>query len=776
MKVRLFGICVAIAAVLKVGFVSAQELPLMPQDPAVQSCVFPNGLSCYTVGNTTTKGLADITLVKRVYDGTDIIEAHKNVVLSSEVAVDSMLLNIMRKVEADGIPADCAVIVSGDVNTGEIQTKLKYMSLMVNSSLPSSVPDYVWDGCAKVSSSVIDVDGKDLSTVSYNWQAPRMPEESLHTTQLAIYNKAAWELGNVACTWIKRALRKENIPYADISYSHDNSSDLLSHENFSFLVTVAAEDAKKVKDIIASVLASLDRGEAGVSDVIMAENSYLRSLEKVADRKVISNDEYTAMCRNAFLFGTSLSSDRELLAFFRSKYVSPASRRKIFSDITSAMIDMDVHADTIDGLPSGVMLSDTIGLPGPFEAKTKIRMSKKDSFSGGNMWTFTNGLKVVYRKMNSTDGRLYYSMSLGSGFGNIPDLERGEGAYMSDYLDLCWIAGMKGSYFRDLLDLSGMTMETKMGLFNTVITGHVEDRNAKLLMGALLAVANESRPDTLEMDYYSRCERLKLDLHFQHDVKAAIDSQMCPGYKYSSYKSALGVREETFVKAQKLFSSMTSKMNDGLLVIVGDMDEMELKRLLQYYVGGFKVKNVASRRPSLEYHPVSGWSAYNVEGEKDAAAVVITAPIAMTSANHFATEIVAVMIDRRLKNTFELKGIPVSLSLARNIYPDERFSIMIELSGKSSVEDITTLYKILSDAEITAEEMTSCKEYLKKSYALQSETASYWLRVIPLRHQEGKDFTTGAAAKIDAVTLQELQNVLNALDKGAGIEYITTKK
>ena len=117
MKVRLFGICVAIAAVLKVGFVSAQELPLMPQDPAVQSCVFPNGLSCYTVGNTTTKGLADITLVKRVYDGTDIIEAHKNVLLSSEVAVDSMLLNIMRKVEADGIPADCAVIVSGDVNT-----------------------------------------------------------------------------------------------------------------------------------------------------------------------------------------------------------------------------------------------------------------------------------------------------------------------------------------------------------------------------------------------------------------------------------------------------------------------------------------------------------------------------------------------------------------------------------------------------------------------------------------------------------------------------------
>jgi hypothetical protein len=45
-----------------------------------------------------------------------------------------------------------------------------------------------------------------------------------------------------------------------------------------------------------------------------------------------------------------------------------------------------------------------------------------------------------------------------------------------------------------------------------------------------------------------------------------------------------------------------------------------------------------------------------------------------------------------------------------------------------------------------------------------------------LRHLEGKDFTTGASAKIDAVTAQILHRVFAAMGEGAGIEYIITKK
>lgn len=774
MKVRLFGIFAIAIFMLNSWAVKAQELPLIPQDPAVQSGVFPNGLSCYAVGNATTKGVADITLIRRDYDGNDVVSAHRNVVLSSEVAVDSMLLGIMKKVEAEGIPADCAVIVSGDVDTKATMAKLKYMSLMVDASEPSPEPDYVWEGVSKVVVSLDEDPVKGLTTVRHYWQAPRMPRASLLTTQSAIYEKAANELGEVACMMIRRGLRKQDIPYADVIFRYDNAPGIESHESFDFEVTVASADVSAAKSIVGSVLASLDRGDASYSDMILAENAYFRTLERSADKAVVGNDEYTDMCRNAFLYGTPLYSDRERLDFFRSKDVSDASRRKIFTDITSAMIEMDSPSDSADCMSSGVMLSDTIALPGPTEDRMKVRLSRKDAFSGGSMWTFANGFKVVYHKMPSTDRKLYYSMSLGSGYGNVSDLERGEGAYMSDYLDNCWVAGMKGAYFRELLSISGMTMDTKVNLFNTVISGQVEDRDAALMMKSLLAVANESRPDAAEMDYYARCESLRQDMLYGTDVKAVIDSVLCPGYRYSSFKASEGVRDNTFAKAEALFSSMMSRMNDGLLVIVGDMEENELKKALQFYVGSFRVKNIASRRPSLTYHPVSGWSSCKVEGDKDAVAVVVTAPLAMTSANHFATELVALVLERRLKEAFA--GKDVRLSLARNIYPDERFSIMVELSDACGQEDVDRLRAIIADCNVSEQDVKSCKEYLKNSYALQAKSPGYWLRVVPLRHLEGKDFTTGASAKIDAVSQEAVQNVFRALGEGAGMEYITIKK
>ena len=774
MKVRLFGIFAIAIFMLNSWAAKAQDVPLMPQDPAVSTSIFPNGLSCYAVGNATTKGVADITLIRRDYDGNEVVSAHRNVMLSSEEAVDSMLLRIMRKVETEGAPADCAVIVSGDVDTKAILTKLKYMSLMVDSSEPSPVPDHVWEGVSKVAVSMEEDSAKGLTGVRLYWNAPRMPRASLPLTQSAIYEKAANELGEVACMMIRRSLRKQDIPHADITFRYDNAPGVDSHESFDFEVTVASSDAAAARAISESVLASLDRGEAGPTDMFLAENAYFRKLERAADKAVFSNDEYTEMCSNAFLYGTPLYTDRERLGFFRSKDVSETSRRKIFTDITSAMIEMDSSSDSAGCILSGVMLSDTMALPGPTENRTKVRLSRKDAFSGGSMWTFANGFKVVYHKMPSTDRKLYYSMSLGSGYGNVSDLETGEAAYMSDYLDHCWVVGLKGAYFKELLDLSGMTMNTKVNLFNTVISGQVEDRNAALLMKALLAVANESHPDASEMDYYARCEALRQKLLSGTDVKAAIDSTLCPDYRYSSFKTEDGVRENTFAKAQTLFTSMMSRMNDGLLVIVGDMEENELKRLLQFYVGGFRVRNVASRRPSLAYHPVSGWSSYKVVGDRDAVVVVATAPMAMTSANHFAADVVALLLERRLNEAFG--GKEVSLTLARNIYPEERFSVMVELSDICGQEDLEKLRAVMTDDNVSDQELKSCKEFLKNSYALQAMKPGYWLRVVPLRHLEGKDFTTGAAAKIDAVSQEDVRNVFKALCGGAGMEYITIKK
>ena len=53
---------------------------------------------------------------------------------------------------------------------------------------------------------------------------------------------------------------------------------------------------------------------------------------------------------------------------------------------------------------------------------------------------------------------------------------------------------------------------------------------------------------------------------------------------------------------------------------------------------------------------------------------------------------------------------------------------------------------------------------------------SYWVDAIVLRYLDGKDLSTGYASKIDSVTPAKVQAVLNMLDTGCKIEYVTSKK
>ena len=776
MKVRIFGIIVSLLGLLGVEAVSAQELPLLPQDPAVRSAVFPNGLSCYAAENKSCKGYADFTLIRREYSGNDLVHACRNVLLSSESAVDSVLLGLMRRVEKDAMASDCAVIVCGDIDPQSIIMKLKYMSLMVDASRPSPLPEYVWDGDAQVRTHVLEDTLRGLASVRFEWSAPRIPRQSMNTIQSAVYEKYAWELGEIATAWVKRSLHKKGIPYADVSFGHECMNDGFGDDAFSFEVTVAQEDAEKARLATMSVLSSLDMGKTSVNDVLLSDYGYLLFLEKSAMRPVVVNQEYTRMCRDAFLHNKALSSDKERLAFFRSKAVPELTRREIFNKMASALLEVSGPHDTVS-LSCRAMLSDTLGLPSASEQKMRVRSYRRDSFSGGTVWTFANGFKVIYRKVPSADRRLYYSLTLGGGFGNISDLEAGEGAYMSEYLDQCWIAGMKGRDFKDMLSLCGMTMDTKVNLFHTTISGHVEDNDASLLMKSLLAVANDCRPDTLEIDYYARCEALRRSMAFGKDPRVAVDSLLCPGYKYTQYKTGAGFDRRVFAKAEALFASMTSKMNDGMLVLVGDMNEAELKRVLQSYVEGFRVKNIASRRPSVNYRPAAGWCSHEAEGE-DTAVWVVTAPLEMSAVNHFAAEMAARFLERRIDAAFSPKGIHTELSVSRSIYPEERFSVMVKLTGECGREEMAQLRKMLEECAsgVTDAELRFCKEFLKNSYRLQIQTPEYWLRVIPLRHMEGKDFTTGFDAKIDAVTPQVLEHVFRAMHNGAGMEYISTKK
>ena len=121
------------------------------------------------------------------------------------------------------------------------------------------------------------------------------------------------------------------------------------------------------------------------------------------------------------------------------------------------------------------------------------------------MWTLANGMRVIFKKM-PVDDVIYYSMSLNGGYGNIQNLSRGEGAYLSDYLRFCRIGGVRFEDFQDLIRKKGMTMDCEVNLSNTIFKGHVPDDGLDYLLQMLASVMYDRTLDKETFDYQVSCE------------------------------------------------------------------------------------------------------------------------------------------------------------------------------------------------------------------------------------------------------------------------------
>jgi hypothetical protein len=377
-------------------------------------------------------------------------------------------------------------------------------------------------------------------------------------------------------------------------------------------------------------------------------------------------------------------------------------------------------------------------------------------------------------------------MSLNGGIADIGDLERGEGAYISDYMDCCWISGMKGRDFRNMLELSGMTLNTRVNLHNTVISGQVNDRNASLMMKGLLAVACSCRPDSTSVRYHVKSENLHNVLRDGSDVRAVIDSLMCPGYRYSGIKTSGKLSKALPEKSEALFGELFSKVNDGIFVIVGDRDESLVRKELREYMGLFATNKRIPVRPSVSYQPISGAMTHIDEGDRNAVYMAMSVPMPLTIDNYAVSEVAGMMLKKELSSALVGSGMYAKVYYDTKIAPHERFNVMIvleEVPGVVAPAAEEVARKIIHGAfknerlsEMTGAQMDACKAWLKHNNAIRTKSPDYWVNAILLRYLEGKDFTTGYDNKIDEVSAEEVKALLSSLYEAGKVEYIIRKK
>lgn len=752
----------------------AQNLPLLPEDASVRHALMPDGLSCYVAENPYVRGFADYALVSR--ESGSVLMDMRDVPVLDEAVTDSTLISIMNRVAALGSPSALAVMACGDLKADDILRKLKYMSYMVPASAPVSGIAFTSQPQSEVSFDILRDTTKRLATVVAQWISPRTPTSLMNTVQTAVYDKTVHELGTVVCGRVRKSLRDRGVHVADVTFSHVGSMNMVPDEAFRFEVTVSDTCVAEADHALKLALASVDAGSVSATELVFAEEAYFNELtarQRGYDR---TNAAYIQMCIRAFLMNAPLAASAQRLDFIRSKEISPKSREQMFSGIASALIDlpsdMPLHESKVY-----FNASDTLAFPsvGP---KVKLKSAKKEPLSGGVVWTFSNGFKVIYKRMPSARV-IHYALAMNGGYGDLPDLDRGEGAFMSDYLDLCTISGMKAADFRKALLLAGITIDAQVNMSNVIVTGQARDRNVTLLMRTLLAVANERTLDQEAAAYWRGSERLRL-MHGPDDMRTVIDSLMCPDYRYSPYRSEMNVSDDLMDKADRLFADMSSKMNDGVLVLVGDMEETALRKALMPYVGAFRTREVLPRRTVVQYQPVSGRMIYDVDGRRDLAAVAMSARLPMTAENYMASEMAAMVLKEVLSEALAPCGVSVRIYHSRKIYPEDRIGVMVLLRGAGmSQEVLGTLRRAVAGAsgsEVQAGYVAACREYMKHKYASLMKDPEYWLQAVALRYLDGKDYTTGYAARIDAVSADDVKRILQLLDDGSKVEYIINSK
>lgn len=750
-----------------------------------------------------------------------------DVLLSRPEVLDSALLVLLDMTDRVSVakdtfvrkwysPSDQAIVIAGDVDAASVANKLCMLSYMTPSVQSAPRKGYVWEE-KKAVYETVSPERRGLASFTAVWTSARTPREYMSTIQPVIYELFIAELGMVSEDYIADGLRSRNIPYAAISCGYRSSLQSFGDEEFEVSVSVSEKDFPDAVRVVGEVMGRIDAGKSSVEDLLRMKRRCMDAAREQAFSSVLSNSEYVDKCLGAFLHNGSLASYRTRVDFLSGRVLADSTELRLFNSISSALLDyqdnlsvscsVDMPADSVRTIfeqswisaaassecLSGYTHSDvpSFEYDGP---KIKVKSERTDHMSGGLEWTFSNGFKVVYRKM-PTDGRLYYNLAVNSGFSSIPDLEKGEGGYVSDYFLLSRINGIPAEDFVGTLEAAGMSLDIQVDLNVTTISGSADDDALDYMMSAILSAIYGRKMDYEAVKYYESGEPVRhaARLGTSAEMVATINDIMCPDYEYVSYRMARSLSPDLAVKADTFFEELSGRMNDGVLILLGDIDPTVLKKKLLAYAGGFKTTGRAFRRPMVRYVPASGWSTYTVHGDRNSVDIALSMPLALTVDNYMAAEVAVMVLRKMVSESLADTGMYPSMSYDLKISPNERVNFHIALNevsenGFSSdteisgpIEALSIVRSVLSDVarseiEISAADVEMLKTRLKDRMKADMKDPAYWLDVISRRHLAGKDFTSGYEARINGVTADKVRTILAGLSNGTRVEYIISRR
>ena len=811
------------------------QLPPLPVDSRIQKGTLPCGVTYYMVTNPVQKGYADVAVVQRNeplseakreglnsaflgrmgiapgpdgflsdVDGSTVYSLRNIPFYLPEVLDSTLLFTFARVAESK---AQQAVIVSGDIDVPELKKKLGIFSMLVPRMLVQEAhrPDYVWEP-SPVPVVYSRIDGETEVSVSYS--SSRIPFVLMNTAQALVTDLFGAEFQVLLKHRLERNFRDAGIPYGEIGFRALRSGDYGGDERYTVFVRVKPEHLDPATRVISETLGEIDSFGVALDEFVEAKQVLSPRLRRKG-AETPSNADFIGRCTAHFLYGAQLAPKQEYLHYFSRKNVPDSLERRLFNRFASAMLaqlsnltlEYSGAPDTLDRdealfyynlsyLYGSVALSgkdfawhgaDTTALDQK-PPRLRIKSEKAEAVTGGSMWTFSNGMRVIFKRVKGS-GTFSYSLQLNGGLSQIPGLQEGEGGHIGPFLSLYDVAGMEAPAFRDLLAANGISMETSVSLNGMDISGSAPSDRLSLLLKAFLGMANQRSLNQAEYQRYCRQQEIASGL----DITGELFRKLNPGYAYSPYKQPSALSDETRRKAEQYFEDRFLRMNDGVLILSGDLNEEGVKKLLQRYLGGFHTMRGSLVRRPVEMRTLSGVSTYTGSGATPGFYVLMDAEYTMTT-EHFYTAVVATdALMARLVQHLAGYGYSADVKLLYCVQPQERFQVLIschpapleglpadvtEVSGERALSAVRAAIKAAATESMDPASLTAWKQKTDANVRAYLATPDGFVATLLARYSLNKDITSRFAEAIGSCDQARVKEFLQALWAGGRIEYI----
>ncbi len=820
----------------------------------------PNGIDYYLVTNAAQRGFADFALVRKAdfdeaadraaldslphfgsrkpyrflaengagYSSSGYISGRSGATLFSfpdvpthdQSVADSTLLMLMDIAARSRRPQ--AIVISGDIKSDKIKERMNLLSMTVM-RLGAEAPEGAYRWIPRDSLEIrttVNATG-NVASIHAIFSTQRLPRELMNTLQPLVARAYADILGNIVCRRVEKAFRSEDIPLADIRFRYQDSSESSEDERYSFSLYTSSKRLDEATKQFSSVLASLDKGGAGLAEYQDAKAKLISESKRGASGGQTSNAAYVRRCVSSYLYGSGLAPAASAGSVIAARAMPPDRELKLFNDYVAALLDsarnLTLRYDTpycrtdsevmrnsfnaawADAAPEPQAyykedFGDTLTLYEP-KGKLRLRNETTEPISGGKLWTFSNGIKVLYRKTD-VKGEFSYALMLRGGVAAVPSLRSGEGAFVGDMLRLSDVAGLNGRDFRAMLGANGITMTEKAGISDLRISGSAPKSKLHLLLRALLSISDKRTPNEAEFEYYRQGEALRIDMETlsPRDVNSLMDSIMRPNYFYTDRKYVSNLGDDLPERAEQYFETLFSKVNDGLLILDGDLDEEGLKRELCRTLGGFRTQKRFAQRPRISSRLASGSVTYTVEsgpglvgGGEIGVNIGMSADIPYNIDNYMTFKLASAVLRKELTRALADCGAFVEVSEKVEVFPSERMSLYVNCHPCRSdglpldvspsdplkmLEVIRPVIASIGDVEVSDADLKAYKEELLNEYAEDLRDSGKLTDKVLTRYSEGKDLVTGYSKAVKAVSADSIRAIFRQLRGGAEVEYV----